>query len=134
MGGVASIGGGGRNAATNGIGHNMDLSFRTPLAASYTIASQKIRIMSEDWIARSIYCPNCGRSDVVRHGNNSRVSDFFCAGCNEEYEAKSLSRRFGDTIVDGAYSTMIERLKSAKNPNFSCCSTTPGIFLYRISC
>jgi type II restriction enzyme len=38
--------------------------------------------------------------------------------CDEDYELKSKKDKIGNKIVDGAYSTMIERLQSDSNPNF----------------
>lgn len=38
--------------------------------------------------------------------------------CAEEYELKSKSGGFGKKIPDGAYGSMISRLRSANNPNF----------------
>ena len=63
----------------------MDLSFDAPLAASYRSATQKIRILSEHWVSRQVYCPNCGHLDIDRYGNNNPVADFFCSICKEEY-------------------------------------------------
>ena len=50
--------------------------------------------------------------------NNKPVADFYCKKCSEEYELKSKNGTVGKKIIDGAYSTMIERLKSSNNPNF----------------
>ncbi len=96
----------------------MDLSFERKLADEYTSSSQKIRILTEDWVGRQIYCPNCGRLDVDKYENNKPVADFFCANCKEDYELKSKKDFVGAKIVDGAYRTMIERLQSTSNPNF----------------
>lgn len=38
--------------------------------------------------------------------------------CQEDYELKSKKDNIGKKIVDGAYSTMIQRLQSDSNPNF----------------
>ena len=39
--------------------------------------------------------------------------------CSEEFELKSKNgNKVGNKIVDGAYSTMIERINSNNNPNF----------------
>lgn len=73
--------------------------------------------MSEYWVGKSIFCPNCG-SNLTNFKNNSPVADFYCEKCSEEYELKSKNGNMGNTIVDGAYSTMIERLVSNNNPNF----------------
>jgi type II restriction enzyme len=95
----------------------MDLNLSLDLAQGYTSNSQKIRVMTEQWVNHSIFCPNCGNS-LVRFENNQPVADFYCAQCSEEYELKSKQGAMGKKIIDGAYSTMIERLKSNNNPNF----------------
>lgn len=46
------------------------------------------------------------------------MADFFCSSCEEDYELKSKAGKIGRKIVDGAYSSMIERLNSNSNPNF----------------
>jgi type II restriction enzyme len=45
------------------------------------------------------------------------VADFYCPSCGEDYELKSKKTAFGVKIVDGAYSTMLERLRENHNPN-----------------
>lgn len=96
----------------------MDLSFDTKLADDYTSLSQKIRILTENWVDRQVYCPNCGRPDIDKYKNNKPVADFFCSNCEEDYELKSKKDSMGSKIVNGAYETMISRLQSANNPNF----------------
>lgn len=96
----------------------MHLNFDTTLANGYTNNSQKARVMTEGWVKAQIYCPNCGRSSVEKYANNVPVADFFCTNCREDYELKSKSSSIGTKIVDGAYQTMIERLRSSTNPNF----------------
>jgi type II restriction enzyme len=64
------------------------------------------------------YCPNCGKDQISEYPNNQPVADFFCAFCNEDYELKSKNGNLGKKIVDGAYSSMIERITSDVNPNF----------------
>lgn len=96
----------------------MDLLFNTKLAANYTSASQKVRVLTEDWVDRSIYCPNCGHLEIESYPNNKPVADFYCTNCKEDYELKSKKDTVGTKIVDGAYGTMIDRLQSANNPNF----------------
>ncbi|MCD4704474.1 restriction endonuclease [bacterium] len=91
--------------------------FNTQIADSYKSNSQKIRVLTENWVGSEIFCPNCG-GNVIDFENNRPVADFYCANCNEEYELKSKKDSIGKKIVDGAYKTMIERLKSSTNPNF----------------
>jgi type II restriction enzyme len=106
----------------------VNLSFNTALAASYSSNSQKIRVMSEEWVGRQAFCPNCGEVSIGRYPNNSKAADFFCQSCREDYELKSKSSALGVKIVDGAYHAMIERLQSATNPNFFLLSYDPGKF------
>jgi len=96
----------------------MNLSFNTVLADNYTSQSQKIRVLTESWVDKNAYCPNCGQLNVDKYGNNKPVADFYCSNCHEDYELKSKKDSVGAKIVDGAYRTMIERLNSSNNPNF----------------
>lgn len=96
----------------------MNLFFNIRLADEYTSLSQKVRILTEDWVDRQVFCPNCGHLDIDKYENNKPVADFFCSNCREDYELKSKKNSGGIKIVDGAYRTMIERLESINNPNF----------------
>lgn len=84
----------------------------------YTNLSQQARVLTEQWVGQSIYCPNCGEGPVSHFENGLPVADFYCANCSEEYELKSKKDSFSQKIVDGAYRTMLERLQSSNNPNF----------------
>lgn len=55
---------------------------------------------------------------MSRYPNNKPVADFYCENCSEDYELKSKQGTSGAKVVDGAYRTMLERLKSSSNPNF----------------
>jgi type II restriction enzyme len=95
----------------------MSLNLYSSLADKYHNNSQKIRVLTENWVNKYIYCPSCGK-DLNEYENNKPVADFYCSNCKEDYELKSKKDNLGKKIVDGAYSTMIERLKSDSNPNF----------------
>lgn len=95
----------------------MNLNLYSTQADKYHSNSQKIRVLTENWVNEYIYCPNCG-DNVSEYANNKPVADFYCSTCNEDYELKSKKNKMGKKIVDGAYSTMIERLHSESNPNF----------------
>lgn len=96
----------------------MNLTFDKKLITNYKSASQKIRILTEQWVNNSVFCPNCGHLDIDKYPNNQPVADFYCSNCREEYELKSKQNAIGTKIVDGAYRTMLERLTSSNNPNF----------------
>lgn len=94
----------------------MQTFFNNKIAVNYHSVSQKIRVLTENWVGNEVFCPGCGR-DISRYPNNVPVADFFCSNCKEEYELKSKKDSMGSKIVDGAYRTMIERLQSNNNPN-----------------
>ena len=73
--------------------------------------------MSEDWVSENIFCPCCGHLHLSHQRNNTPVGDFLCENCCEEFELKSKRGVLGAKIVDGAYSTMINRITSLTNPN-----------------
>lgn len=87
------------------------------LAEAYLNQSQKVRIMTESWVLSEIYCPNCGNS-LLDYEKNRPVADFYCQKCKEDFELKSKSGKFSKKISAGAYSKMIERLRSTQKPNF----------------
>lgn len=95
----------------------MKLTFDTQVAEHYKNQSQKVRVLSEHWVDNSVFCPNCGHLDIDKYPNNQPVADFFCSNCREEYELKSKQKSIGSRIVDGAYRTMMERLRSDVTPN-----------------
>jgi type II restriction enzyme len=95
----------------------MYLNLYSPLADEYNSNSQKIRVLTENWVGEYIFCPSCGQA-VNNYENNKPVADFYCSKCNEDYELKSKKDTMGKKIVDGTYATMIERLQSNSNPNF----------------
>ncbi|MGE4555032.1 MAG: DpnI domain-containing protein [Candidatus Paceibacterota bacterium] len=95
----------------------MKLVFDEQLAINYRSASQKARILTEHWVDESVFCPNCGRLEIDKYPNNQPVADFFCSNCKEDYELKSKQDSIGTKILDGAYRTKMERLRSSSNPN-----------------
>ena len=107
----------GRNKHLNNCTIKMNLSFDPKLAEIYTSASQKARVLTEDWVLKEVYCPSCG-GPVHDYCNNKPVADFYCKGCIEDFELKSKKGRFGKKVASGAYSRMIERIISAERPNF----------------
>ncbi|MEZ4900589.1 MAG: DpnI domain-containing protein [Spirosomataceae bacterium] len=97
----------------------MNLNFNTKLAEGYSSNSQIVRVLSENWVKENSYCPSCGNTLLNEFENNRPVADFYCEGCREEFELKSKSGGLSRLISDGAYHTMVDRINSTQNPNFS---------------
>jgi type II restriction enzyme len=102
----------------------MNLFFDLKLADGFRNNSQIARILTENWVLNNSYCPSCGNTSLNDFENNRPVADFYCKKCSEEFELKSKSGKLTNTIPDGAYSTMIERISSENNPNFFFLSYT----------
>lgn len=96
----------------------MNLRLNLKAAEGFKSKSQIARVLTESWVSRNVYCPNCGNVTLNEFANNCPVADFFCGDCNHEYELKSKKDSNSLKIVDGAYSTMIQRINSDNNPNF----------------
>ncbi|MDD4466872.1 MAG: DpnI domain-containing protein [Candidatus Pacebacteria bacterium] len=95
----------------------MILTFDLGLTSNYKSPSQKARVLTEHWVDKSVFCPNCGHTNINKYPNNQPVADFFCPNCSEDYELKSKKNSIGNKILDGSYRTKMERLKSNNNPN-----------------
>ena len=95
----------------------MRLNFDKQLTTQYKSPSQMARVLTEHWVDESVFCPNCGHTDIDKYPNNQPVADFFCSNCCEDYELKSKQNSIGNKILNGSYSTKMERLQSNNNPN-----------------
>lgn len=95
----------------------MNLNFDKRKIESYSSSSQKVRVLSEDWVNKEAYCPNCGNTRLNKYANNKPVADFFCVSYNEDFELKSKKDSLGTKIVDGGYKAMLKRLADPNNPN-----------------
>lgn len=95
----------------------MNLQMHADIANGYNSNSQRIRVITENWANQNLYCPYCGNDYIHRFENNRPVADFYCPHCAEEYELKSKSGAIGKKVSDGAYETMIERIRSINNPS-----------------
>ncbi len=99
----------------------MNLRFNTSLAEGYRSGSQIARVLTEDWLARNMYCPICGKPTIRRAEPNAPVKDYVCDNCLAQYELKSKrtdNDNFQSTVADGVYRTMIGRINSLDNPSF----------------
>ena len=98
----------------------MDLHFNTDIATGYKSGSQISRVITEDWMARNMFCPVCGAPVLGHYEANKPVADFFCEDCKSDFELKSKESKTAQVshkIADGAYGTMIERITSLRNPH-----------------
>lgn len=99
----------------------MNLRFDTTLARNYKSKTQIARVLTEDWLARNMYCPICGEVSIMHADVNAPVKDFVCNKCKAQYELKSRqcnTDKYDKKINDGSFFSMIERISSTNNPSF----------------
>ena len=96
----------------------MNLQFNIKLAENYRSNTQIARVLSEDWVFQNSYCPKCGNDDLEMYPRNNPAADFYCDTCNSDYELKSFKNFPKNRIVDGAYASMIKKIRESMNPNF----------------
>lgn len=54
----------------------MDLHFNLSLATGYRSGSQISRVVTEDWVARNMFCPVCGAPILGHYEANKPVANF----------------------------------------------------------
>ena len=57
--------------------------------------------------------------ELTKSPNNTKVIDFVCENCDNEFQLKAQNKPFSKRVVDGAFKPMINSIKSKLNPNFS---------------
>jgi type II restriction enzyme len=87
-------------------------------AADYKSGSQRARVVTEFWAEHNLYCPNCSSPKLNRLVANTKASDFICPACGFWYQLKGQKTRFGNSITDGAYESMMAAIRNDETPNF----------------
>jgi type II restriction enzyme len=87
------------------------------LSSGLTSASQRARVITEAWVAENGYCIACTSDRLLPTRANTKSRDFECERCSHPYELKSSSGVFGKRITDGAYSSMISRIRNGTVAN-----------------
>ena len=107
---------------------SMSLYFNRKLEERYKSPSQRARVLTEGWVKKEVYCPNCGNICLEQYSNNKPVADFYCRNCSEDFELKSKKDTLGSKVVDGAYKSMLLRLAGENNPNFFLLNYEPQTY------
>ena len=87
--------------------------------------SQKVRVITEAWFAGEGYCLNCMSNRLNPTTAGTVARDYLCPVCGQPYELKSGAGRIGAKVVDGAYGTMMGRIREGLAPNLLLLRYTP---------
>lgn len=96
----------------------MDLRLDPVLAESYTSRAQIARVVTETWVGEQLYCPACDNERLEPTPTGTKVVDFSCDSCEENFQLKSQSRPFGSKVTDAAFGPMVERITNSSAPSF----------------
>lgn len=94
----------------------MLLSCDISVADKYKSGAQISRVLSEFWFESNGYCLSCESRVLHRTRPNTRATDFQCTKCEENYELKAFRVQPKKSLVDGAYSALMERILSGSTP------------------
>jgi type II restriction enzyme len=88
------------------------------LGLGYASPTQRVRKISEAWIASYGYCLKCSSDSLTPTPANTKTRDFVCGVCSHGYELKSKCGNFSTKVLDGAYATMIRTIREGTTPTF----------------
>ena len=93
--------------------------YKENIIEKYHSKSQIARVLTESWFEEEMYCPNCLHYELLKNPDNTRVIDFICNNCDNQFQLKAQSKPFYSKVVDGAFYPMINSIRHNINPNFS---------------
>lgn len=85
---------------------------------NYKNNSQVIRVLTENWFLKQMYCPCCLNPSIKNFPNNTKSFDFFCPNCSNKFQLKSSKKHFEKRVLDGEYNTMKKIILNNDSPNF----------------
>jgi len=85
--------------------------------AKYKSLSQRARIATETWGSDNLYCPNCTANRLDSTPPNTPAVDFLCRECKAAFQLKSQASPLSFRIVDAAYGSMCDSIRSSRTPN-----------------
>lgn len=88
------------------------------VAAHYTSASQRARVISECWFNENAYCLACEANSLQKSAANTIATDFTCRRCGHRYELKAFRKRPRTSLLDGAYLTLVSQIEKGLTPTF----------------
>ncbi len=95
----------------------MDLQWRIELASGYRAGPQIVRVLSEDWCTRELYCPACDSDELAPTPANTPTTDFVCPVCGQRFQLKSLKNWGVKKVVDAGYNAMLRAIHADQTPN-----------------
>ena len=97
----------------------MDLCLDASLGKGYKSASQRARLMTEEWVTRNLFCLAC-TSDYLRPARtNEPLFDHSCPRCSARYQIKGSRSSFGNKVVNSAYRHKAMAIQDGRAPHYA---------------
>lgn len=103
----------------------MNLQCRTELASAYKAKPQIVRVLTEEWAARELYCPACDSRRLSSSIANTPAVDLECGRCGQVFQLKSRRSWNSRKVVDAGYDAMIRAIRSDRVPNLLVLQYSP---------
>ncbi len=84
---------------------------------NYKSPSQRARVATETWGSDNLYCPSCAENRLDCTPPNTPTVDYVCPKCKSAFQLKSQGSPLSIRIVDAAYGSMRDAIKSNRTPN-----------------
>ncbi len=87
-------------------------------ARGYKSPTQIARVITEQWLQDNMYCPSCDSTHLDPTTPGTKVYDFQCDSCEERYQLKAKSTKFGRKLADSAYGPLKDAIEHDAAPSF----------------
>lgn len=104
----------------------MELNCDLSAAIGYTNPVQISRVLSEAWFRRNGFCLACECEVLEPTANNTKACDFVCRSCSGSYELKTFRRKPAKRLIDGAYGSLVSRLRCGAAPTLVLMERSSG--------
>src|SRR5579864_6896600 len=84
---------------------------------NYKSLPQRVRVATESWGSKNLYCPNCTEDRLDCTPPNTPTTDYLCSACRSAFQLKSQGSPLSFRIVDAAYSSMRDAIMSNRTPS-----------------
>lgn len=95
----------------------MYLDLNTSIHSAYKSPSQKVRVITEGWAEKNLYCPACISDQLTKLPNNTQSADFRCPLCSSIFQLKATQQKIHNKITDAGYDAMIRSLLEDRFPH-----------------
>jgi len=106
----------------------MNLDMPVDLARSYASPTQKVRVVTEAWGEKNLFCLNCSSDTLLRSAPNKQAIDYECPQCDAPFQLKSRSSSLAAKILDASYQAMERAIREGRTPNLLALHYDPTLW------